>query len=150
MQHLKTHPQLNQVRVAIISIFVIVLGMSYINSARIKAKQQQINNSVLKKQESKETYNKYNTSKTEEVLLTMEESEYTEQIVNDSKKINTTVKTIKPTIIYNKADYSKVKGSLPKGEKLLILSESNNKKWLEVKHNENIIWLEANQLSLNK
>ena len=119
--NLEKHPQVNHVRIIIIIAFVIVLWMSYNNSNKIKTKLQRN-------------------------MVALNSKQVDNEIQTSTEKVNTIIKTQKPVTIYDRANNSSVVGSLPRGEDLLIISISDNGVWMEAQHNENVIWIKANQL----
>jgi len=79
-------------------------------------------------------------------MVALNSKQVDNEIQTSTEKVNTIIKTQKPVTIYDRANNSSVVGSLPRGEDLLIISISDNGVWMEAQHNENVIWIKANQL----
>lgn len=126
MQH---HPQVNQVRIAIVLVFLGILGMSYHNSIKNRTKIENTKEvkqeKIIKKQDTKE-----------EVIVNLGEESIPTRV-----EITRTV-TVKQSLYA----YDKPKGHnsmvLHGGEKITILESAYNRSWLLVEtKNNKTVWI---------
>jgi len=142
MYHLKNHPQVNQVRFAIVFIFCVILMMSYHNSAKQRAKMEVQKEQRLATQKEKDRKLQEENARNKDLL----NAETKGNKRNRDFSRRESIKTKRPLTVYDSPTSSSVLSTLPRGESLTLIATTYDKRWTQVKHGVILAWVKTRDL----